>query len=103
MVNLLPSFFVLKSKTGGARPARGHNLANAGTKCKKKQKLKVGSSYCQTPYFCPCGDNSKQKRLSPCGGHLLCLMSESSIDDSALEAGPLQGGLSFSMTYKGKA
>ena len=44
MVNLLPSFFVLKSKTGGARPARGHNLANAGTKCKKKQKLKVGSS-----------------------------------------------------------
>jgi hypothetical protein len=49
----------------------------------------------QTPYFCPCGDKSKQKRLSPCGGHLLCQISWTSTNDFAQEAGPLQGGLSF--------
>jgi len=49
------------------------------------------------------GSARTARRLSPCGGHLLCLMSESSIDDSALEAGPLQGGLPSCVTYKGKA
>ena len=43
MVNLLSSFFILKSKTGGARPARDHKLAIAGAKC-EKINLKVGSS-----------------------------------------------------------
>ncbi len=64
MVNLLPSFFILKIKTGGSRPARRHTFV-------RQQK------YAKMP--------------SPCGGHLLCEMSESSIDDTAQEAGPLQG------------
>jgi hypothetical protein len=58
----------------------------------------------QTPYFLSRRRQKvSKKRLSPCGGHLLCLMSESAIDDSALEAGPLQGGLPYGVTYKGKA
>ena len=60
----MPSFFILKSKTGGSRPARRHTFV-------RQQK------YAKVP--------------SPCGGHLLCQMSESSTNDTAQEAGPLQG------------
>jgi len=35
MVHLLSSFFILKSKTGGSRPARGHELANVDAKYEK--------------------------------------------------------------------
>ena len=64
MVNLLPSFFILKSKTGGLRPARRHTFV-------RQQK------YAKMP--------------SPCGGHLLCQSSVTSINDNDQEAGPLQG------------
>ena len=66
----------LESKTGGSRPARRHTFV-------RQQK------YAKVP--------------SPCGGHLLCLISEASTNDTALEAGPLQGGLPFGVTYRGKA
>jgi len=54
VVNLLPLFFILKIKTrtGGSRPARRHTFV-------RQQK------YAKMP--------------SPCGGHLLCQFSESSI------------------------
>ena len=76
MVHLLPSFFILKSKTGGVRPARRHTFV-------RQQK------YAKVP--------------SPCGGHLLCRISVASTYDSAQEVGPLQGGLPYSATYRGKA
>ena len=60
--NLTP---IIKSKTGGSRPAGRHTFV-------RQQK------YAKVP--------------SPCGGHLLCLISEASTNDTALEAGPLQGG-----------
>ena len=51
MVNLLPSLFIVKSKTGGLRPARRHTFV-------RQQK------YAKVP--------------SPCGGQLLCRVSETS-------------------------
>ena len=66
----------LKDKTGGVRPARRHTFV-------RQQK------YAKVP--------------SPCGGHLLCRISVSSKDGTAQEAGPLPGGLAFSVTYGGKA
>ena len=66
----------LKDKTGGSRPARRHTFV-------RQQK------YAKVP--------------SPCGGHLLCLISEGSKHDTAQEAGPLPGGLPCSVIYKGKA
>jgi len=65
-----------ENQTGGVRPARRHTFV-------RQQK------YAKVP--------------APCGGHLLCLISEASTNDTALEAGPLQGGLPFSVTYGGKA
>ena len=67
---------ILKDKTGGSRPARRHTFV-------RQQK------YAKVP--------------SPCGGHLLCLIPEEATNDTALEAGPLPGGLPFSVTYVGKA
>src|SRR5210317_849041 len=60
----------------GSRPARRHTFV-------RQQK------YAKVP--------------APCGGHLLCLISEGSKHDTAQEAGPLPGGLPFSAIYKGKA
>jgi hypothetical protein len=40
---------------------------------------------------------------SPCKGHLLCRISVASTNDIAIEAGPLQGGLPFNVSYNGKA
>jgi len=68
MVNLR---LFLESKTGGSRPARRHTFV-------RQQK------YAKMP--------------APCGGHLLCRDSEKSINDTALEAGPLQGGLPINVT-----
>ena len=68
--------FFMKDKTGGLRPARRHTFV-------RQQK------YAKVP--------------SPCGGHLLCLISEQSTNDIALEAGPLQWGLTFGVTYREKA
>jgi hypothetical protein len=59
-----PDFFIFKTRTGGSRPAGRHTFV-------RQQK------YAKVP--------------SPCGGHLFCRMSESSIDHRAQEAGPLQG------------
>jgi len=56
MVDLLPSFFILKSKTGGFRPARRLTFAHAATKVSKNA-------------------------FTPCGGHLLCRISENPSND----------------------
>ena len=53
MVHLLPSFFILKSKTGSSRTARRLTFVHAATKVSKNA-------------------------FAPCGGHLLCQVSETS-------------------------
>jgi len=66
MVNLLSSFIILKSKTGSSRTARRLTFVHAATKVSKNA-------------------------FAPCGGHLLCRISVLSTNNTAEEAGPLQG------------
>ena len=71
----------LKDKTGGSRPARGYKLANAGA---QEKNLIVGSSRTAGRLtFVHAATKVSKNAFAPCGGHLLCRISEKSNNDGA--------------------